>query len=118
MGQESACNAGDTGDVGLIPGSGRCPRGGSGSLLQLTYSSGSLLIPCLKYCMNRGARQAIAQRVVNSQTRLSMTKHIPTCLMPCRRVLPSSLDFEFLEGRNGVSLSKESPLWGWGGGLV
>ena len=26
-GKESACNAGDTGDVGLIPGSGRSPGG-------------------------------------------------------------------------------------------
>ena len=105
MGQESACNAGDTGDVGLIPGSGKCPRGRSGNWLQFS---------CLKYFMNRGAWQAIAQRGVNSQTRLSMTKHIPTCPMPCGRVLAFSLDFEFLEGRNGVSLSKESPLGaGW-----
>ena len=27
-GKESACNAGDTGDIGLIPGSGRSPGGG------------------------------------------------------------------------------------------
>ena len=26
--KESACNAGDTGDVGLIPGSGKYPEGG------------------------------------------------------------------------------------------
>ena len=38
--------AGDTGDVGLIAGSGRCPGGGHGNLLQ--YS-------CLKYPMDRGA---------------------------------------------------------------
>ena len=25
MDEESTCNAGDTGDVGLIPGSGGCP---------------------------------------------------------------------------------------------
>ena len=33
-GKESACNAGDTGDVGLIPGSGRFPGGGNGNPLQ------------------------------------------------------------------------------------
>ena len=27
VGKESACNAGDTGDVGWIPGSGRSPGG-------------------------------------------------------------------------------------------
>ena len=33
-GKESACNAGDTGDVGLIPGLGRSPGGGNGNPLQ------------------------------------------------------------------------------------
>ena len=33
-GEESACNAGDAGDVGSIPGSGRSPGGGHGNLLQ------------------------------------------------------------------------------------
>ena len=47
-GKESACNAGDTGDVGLIPGSGRSPGEGNGNPLQ--YSS-------LKNPMNRGAWQ-------------------------------------------------------------
>ena len=28
-GKEAACNAGDTGDIGLIPGLGRCPGGGN-----------------------------------------------------------------------------------------
>ena len=32
-GKESACNA-DAGDMGLIPGSGRYPRGGNGKSLQ------------------------------------------------------------------------------------
>ena len=32
-GKESACNAGDTGDVGWIPGSGRSPGGGNGNPL-------------------------------------------------------------------------------------
>ena len=42
-GKESNC---DAGDAGLIPGSGRCPRGGSGDPLQ--YS-------CLGNPMDRGA---------------------------------------------------------------
>ena len=33
-GKESAYNAGDAGDVGSIPGSGRCPGGGNGNPLQ------------------------------------------------------------------------------------
>ena len=31
MGKESTCNAGDTGDKGLIPGLGRSPGGGHGN---------------------------------------------------------------------------------------
>ena len=46
MGKESACNAGDAGDTGSIPRSGRSPGGGHGSLLQ--YS-------CLENPMDRGA---------------------------------------------------------------
>ena len=38
VGKESACNAGETGDAGLIPGSGRPPGGGNGNPLQ--YSPG------------------------------------------------------------------------------
>ena len=34
MGKESASNAGDTRDMGLIPGSGRSPGGGNGNPLQ------------------------------------------------------------------------------------
>ena len=45
-GKESACSAGDTGDVGLIPGWGRFPGGGNGNLLQ--YS-------CLENSVDRGA---------------------------------------------------------------
>ena len=34
VGKESACNAGDAGDTGLTPGSGRSPGGGHGHPLQ------------------------------------------------------------------------------------
>ena len=36
-GKESACNAGDTGDSGSIPGSGRSPGGGHGNPLQYSW---------------------------------------------------------------------------------
>ena len=50
-GKESTCNAGD---LGLIPGSGRCPGGGLGNALQ--YS-------CLGSPMDRGAWQAVVHGV-------------------------------------------------------
>ena len=46
-------NAGDVGDMGLIPGLGRSPAGGNGNPLQ--YS-------CLKYPMDRGAWQTTVHR--------------------------------------------------------
>ena len=49
MGEESTCNAGDTGDAGSIPGSGRSPGEGNGSPLQ--YS-------CLENPMDRGTWRA------------------------------------------------------------
>ena len=36
-GKESACNTGEAGDLGLIPGSGRSPGGGYGSPLQYSH---------------------------------------------------------------------------------
>ena len=48
--KESACNAGDLGDMDLIPGSGRSTGGGNCIPLQFSY----LVNP-----MDRGARQAI-----------------------------------------------------------
>ena len=57
-GKESACNAGD---LGLIPGSGRCPGEGNGYSRQ--YS-------CLENPMDRGAWWATVYGVTKSQTRL------------------------------------------------
>ena len=65
VGKESTCITGDTGDTGLIPGSGRSPGEGTGNLFQ--YS-------CLKNPTDRGAWRATAQRVASSQTWLS-TRH-------------------------------------------
>ena len=59
--KESACNAGDLRDVGLIPRSGRSPGGGHGDPLQ--YS-------CLDNPMDRGAWRATVHRVAKSRTRL------------------------------------------------
>ena len=58
-GKESACNAGDTGDVGLIPGSERSPGVGNGIPLQ--YS-------CLENPTDRGAWRATVHGVAKSQT--------------------------------------------------
>ena len=52
-------NAGDTGDVGSIPGSGRTPGEGNGSTLQSS---------CLENPMDRGAWRAIVHRVAKSWT--------------------------------------------------
>ena len=55
-------NTEDTGDVGLVPGSGRSPGVGNGNPLQ--YS-------CLKNSMGRGAWWAAVHGVAESWTRLS-----------------------------------------------
>ena len=52
--KESACNAGDTGDAGSIPGSARSPGGGNGNPLQ--YS-------CLGNPMDRGPWRATVHGV-------------------------------------------------------
>ena len=58
-GKESTCNPGNTGDMGLIPGSGRSPGRGNGNPPQ--YS-------CLENPMEWGAWQVIIQRVTKSRT--------------------------------------------------
>ena len=54
-------NAGDVGEMGLIPGSGRSSVGGHHSPLQCS---------CLETPMDRGASQAKVHRVAKSQTLL------------------------------------------------
>ena len=56
-----SANAGEKGEVNLIPGWGRSPGGGHGSPLQ--YS-------CLENPMDRGAWWATVRRVTKSWTRL------------------------------------------------
>ena len=57
--KQSACNAGD---LGSVPGLGSSPGEGNGNPLQYT---------CLGNPMDRGAWQAIAHGVANSQTWLT-----------------------------------------------
>ena len=61
MGIESACNAGDARDSGLIPGLGRSPGEGHGNPLQYSF---------LENPMERGAWRATVHRVTKSQTQL------------------------------------------------
>ena len=60
-GKESACNAGDTGDEGSIPGSGRSPGGGNGNPPQHS---------CLENPMDRGAWQATVYSITKNWTLL------------------------------------------------
>ena len=60
--KKSACNAGDTGDAGSIPGSGRSP--GRGNCNPLQYS-------CLGNLMDIGASWATVHGITKSQSRLS-----------------------------------------------
>ena len=59
VGKESACTAGDAGDAGLIPESGRSPGGGHSSPLQYA---------CLENPVDRGDWQVTVQRVAESDT--------------------------------------------------
>ena len=55
-------NAGDTGDTGSIPGSGRSSGGGNGNPFQFS---------CLGNPMDRGAWRATVHRVAKSWTQLT-----------------------------------------------
>ena len=63
-------NAGDIGDLGSIPGSGRSPGGGYGNPLQ--YS-------CLENFTDRGAWWATVHRVAKSWTQLKQLS-MHTCI--------------------------------------
>ena len=65
-GKESACIAGDTGDVGLIPGSGRSPGEGNGYPFRFS---------CLENSMGRRAWRAIVHGVTKSRTQMSPPRH-------------------------------------------
>ena len=59
--KKPACSAGDAGDLGSLPESGRSPGGAHGTPLQ--YS-------CPENPTDRGAWKAVVHRVTNSWTRL------------------------------------------------
>ena len=59
-GKESACNAGVTGDAGLIPGLGRSPGGGNGNLCQYY---------CMENPMDRGAWWATVRGILKQSDR-------------------------------------------------
>jgi len=61
-GVESACSAGQAGDMGLIPGLGRSPGEGNDNPLQYSYQENP---------MDRGAWRAKVHGVAKSRTRLS-----------------------------------------------
>ena len=72
VGKESACSAGDAGNMGSILGSERSPGGGHGNTLQ--YS-------CLENPMDKGAWQVTVHRITKSQTRLKqLSMHTHTSL--------------------------------------
>ena len=62
MGKEACYNAGDTGDVSSIPGSGTSPEEGNGNPLHYL---------CLKNLMDLGARWATVHGVAKSWPQLS-----------------------------------------------
>ena len=62
QGERIVCHAGDTGDMGSIPGSGRSPGERNGNSIQY---------PCLKNPVDGGAWQVTAQSVSKSRTLLS-----------------------------------------------
>ena len=59
--------AGDTRNLGLIPGLGRCPGGGNSNPLRYSYMENS---------MDRGARWAPAHGATKNQTQLSTHTHM------------------------------------------
>ena len=63
---KESCNAGDAGDMGLIPGPGRSPGGGHGNPLQ--YS-------CLGNCMDIETWQAVVHGAFKES---EMTEHAVT----------------------------------------
>ena len=88
LSKESACNAGDTEDLGLIPASGgtmyllSCPGGGHGNLLQ--YS-------CLENTMDRGDLWSTIRTVAKSRTGLKQLSTYTGRLTPRSKVFLYSL---------------------------
>ena len=108
VGKESAWNAGNTGDLGSIPRSGRFSGVGNGNPLQ--YS-------CMENAMDRGAWLATVRGVTKSCTLL---KRLST-LFSSRKTV--GYEGQYLtEGRPRTKQNKKQQgtktgeRWGWGGG--
>ena len=93
-------NAGDAGDVGLIPGSGRFPGEGNDNPLQDS---------CLENPMNRGAWQATVHWIAKSQARLSDWAHTIEAVASASDNLPPSPHF-FTSKAVCAPLGKQSDL--------
>ena len=98
-------NAGDAGDMGLIPGLGGSPAGGNGNPFQ--YS-------CLKNSMDRGAWQATIHGVTKSQTWLKWlsTQEATIRTSPVAQMvknMPAMQEIQFIPGL-GRSSGEENGL--------
>ena len=82
MVKESTCSVGD---LGSIPGLGRCPGGGHGNPLQ--YS-------CLENPHVRGPWQAIVHGIAKSWTRLSTAQH---CYIKISGSPPTKAEQNFMQ---------------------
>ena len=81
-GKEATCNAGD---VGSIPGSGRCPGGGHGNPLQDS---------CLENPMDRGGWLQFIFRVAKSQGRLKARGFLTNYLYVIGTTITSELSHQ------------------------
>ena len=80
VGKQPACKAGDTGDVGLIPGSGGPPGGGNGNPLEYSF---------LKIPINRGAWAGYSSK---GHKELDMTDRLKTHLFNHISPISSALE--------------------------
>ena len=97
-GNESACNAGATGDSGSIPGLGRSSGGENGNLLQ--YS-------CLGNPMDKGARRITVHGVEKRQTQLSThvySRHCTSLTFSHFSLLKGKLCTQLLSPTRGMDL--------------
>ena len=99
-------NAGDTRDVGLSPGLGRCPGVGNGNPLQ--YS-------CLGYPMDRGAWRAIVHGVAELTEWLKHVCHPGLSLRTLKSRYYFTLQVRKVRLREVGRLLKKAPQLVWGG---
>ena len=96
MGKEFAYNAGNTGDTGLIPGSGR--SSGEGNGIPLQYS-------CRENPMDRGAWQATFHEVAESDMIEHDVRSKDTPQLTTQASAPMSLPQEDLSTPSSMSIT-------------